>query len=235
MSTFLTPEQCAVMIGPPGDKRVEDCKRGIEVAEVEEYLVESNAGAGLLVPKSEGIGYDLWYIRYSVPNSSVEPKYKIFNHISLAMRDEDTLVYETLPIGDVISVDILLESTRRAIGYDFITEKRVYESRSCATEDVGYALMHTLADLDQTYASLLQEYEDRATWFTAISLFLYVSTTLLAMEDVEITEEWVPIHKNLLKEFQDGSLVEGDRDELDTFVETIGSLLLLIRKRLAEL
>jgi len=234
MSTFLSPEQCALMVGPPGTKRVEDCKRRVELAEVEEYLIEGTAGAGLLVPKQEGIGYDLWYIRYSVPHSRVEPKYKVFNHLSLAMTAEDTLVYEALPDGDIITVNTLLESIRTSIAYDFVTEKRIYESRSCASTDSAYALTHTLADLDQNYADLMQEYIDDPTWFTALSLFLFISTTTLAMEDVEITQYWAPIHKNLLKEFQDGSLVQGDTRELDTFVETIGNILLLIRKRLVD-
>ena len=230
----LTLEQCAMIVGPPGNKRVEDCKLNVEPSEVQEYLIEGTAGAGLLVPKPEGVGYDLWYIRYSVPDSSIEPKYRVQNHISLAMTDENSIIYEALPVGDVIGVDILLESTRKAIGYDFITEKRVYESRPCATDDVGYALMHTLADLDRGYAHLLQEYEDDPNWFSAISLFLFVSTSALPMEDIEISEGWIPLHRDLLDTFQDGGLVNGDRAELDFFVETVGDLLLLIRKRLVD-
>jgi hypothetical protein len=122
----------------------------------------------------------------------------------------------------------------RAILNDANSSRKVYNTRPCAEYDQNYSLEHSLLDMDRKYAQILSEYEVQKGWFSALRVFMLVTVNGLVLRDLLITRPWYSIHKDLLRVFGEGASDAGDESELDTFIERVGDVQMLVRKRMEE-
>jgi hypothetical protein len=238
---MATPERssrsrCLTLAGPPEDELVRRCSSPVTDDELEAYVGAAGFALALLVPETDevSVGYDLWFL-VPADDGSETGAYTAMRRVSIRIeRDEDgdVLYYQEQDAGEPVSVEEALDLAYRASSRDLLLSKRVYESRDCARRDASYALSHVLSDLDGEYMALLGEYESEPDWHSALSLFLFVSLTGLALERSDVSRDWSAIEADLVNAFGEGSAVGGDREELDEFIAEVGDLLLVVRKEL---
>jgi hypothetical protein len=228
----IDDDSCALVIGPPGDERVEACKLPVEADELREYVVTGDASLALLLHHTEGTGYELLYV---VPSTT---GYTITDTANLVLDDAGRMRYDVSQAPTTIGINEAVELARRATAQDLVTAKRIYETRACAERDPAYATAHALADLERSLAALLTEYEAEPNWDSAASVLLFALTTAWVLQDPDVSCAVGKLSADLTAVFgtdedgNGGSSVEGDRDELDAFVDLVGDVLVLIRQRL---
>lgn len=208
------------------------CKDKVTEKELQEYIEIAGFDISLLLIHIESIGYELWYL---TPD---EDGYLVGKRILMERETDeennDILVYKELEANDPLPLEEASELVSESIEHDLLTSKRIYESRKCEREDGQYATDKILKELDHRYSEILQEYRDEPNWYTAINVFMSVSLTAIVLGDGDIEEDWTSIHTDLLNSFSNGSSIDGDMDELDGFVDRVGDLLMLVRKRLRD-
>jgi hypothetical protein len=235
--TPIDDSSCALVIGPPGDERVEACKLPVEADELREYVVLGTASFSLLLHHQEGTGYELLHI---VPSSSpgAAPGYTIVDSANLVLDDAGGMRYDYSQAPTSLAVDEAVELARRSIAQDLVTAKRIYETRACAERDPAYPTAHALADLERSLADLLTEYEAEPSWDSAASVLLFALSTAWVLQDPDVSCAAGKLSADLVAVFgtdedgNGGSSVEGDRSELDAFVDLVSDVLVLIRQRL---
>jgi hypothetical protein len=115
----------------------------------------------------------------------------------------------------------------------------VYGSRlECVSQYASYPVAKSLSELDIRFTHLLQEYEEEKNWFTAISLFLYVSVTIMVLQTNDIVSRWQQVFKRLVTVFGAndsgiGSGYRGQEAELDEFVAITVDLFTLTRRAIS--
>lgn len=214
------------------------CSKPLTQSEIETYVTDIGYEIAYMV-STDGVGYDVYHIVYDDDLSNDNDlKYRVEDHINVRL-DGDTLTILAKPHGEVLSLDEVLGRIRSAIELDLKTLQGVYGSRlECVSQYASYPVAKSLSELDIRFTHLLQEYEEEKNWFTAISLFLYVSVTIMVLQTNDIVSRWQQVFKRLVTVFGAndsgiGSGYRGQEAELDEFVAITVDLFTLTRRAIS--
>lgn len=215
-----------LFIGPSGSKRTEQCKIPLSRAELEPIILSRQNPVGVITPRAKDEGYELRFLKPK------DRDYEFSLFVDLRRKEDGEIEYRFSTPNTLVTPDEAIELQKRAVYVDLLTTRYAYYNRDCAQHDRDYAIAHAIVDLDTQYVDLLEKYNVTSTWYTALVLFLFVGITALVSEDIEIVQAWYDMHQDIAKTFSDSASEAGDKTELDSFVDQIGDILMLVRKRL---
>jgi len=217
-----------LFIGPSGSKRTKQCKIPLNKDELRAPILLRHSPTAVITLRGKDEGYE---VRFLKPKGS---DYELSLFIDLRRKPNGDVVYSSSTPLILVTPDEAFELHNRAVFSDLLATRSAYQSRQCAVDDRNYAVAHTLVDLEAQYMAILEQYNKTPTWYTTLLQFLYVAINALVTEDIQILEPWYAMHRDITNTFSDGASEIGDQQELDGFVDQIGDILMLIRKRLQQ-
>jgi hypothetical protein len=226
----LAERYTSILIGPDNNTTTQLCKVAATRSEKELYLAKGSVSLGVMIKKKSKIGYDLFYYRYSMVDSQEEFHFKADMHLSVSLGKNGYLFYRNITEKKLINLADLTDLAYKADILDILSQKRIYSDRKYTTIDETYPVAHTLAEFDIMYAGLHQKYDQEPNWYTAIVLYLYLTLNALPLENIQLTETWLPLQRDLINAFSDGSPYRGNQMETDLFVSGLNSFAFQIRK-----
>lgn len=215
------------------------CSKVLTSSEIETYVTDTGYEMAFMI-HSQGIGYELLHVVYDDNYSTDDDlQYKVIDNIAVDLEG-DILSVRVLSKDRVLTLDEVLQKIRSAVEIDLKTLQGVYGSRiECVSQYASYPVAKSLSELDIRFTTLMQEYEDDKNWFTAISLFLYVSVTIMVLQSNDVVSRWEDVFKRLVRVFgrNNGDIVgsgyKGQEAELDEFVGITVDLFTATRREIS--